>query len=143
MPSYATEPGQRSGVARDEADRIYRAIFGAPIPEVLHDRFAEPSAGLDRLVSSTERQRYRRVIEEVGDLEAAEVAARYTGGPRLLCRKFELMVYLAETLPANQHHFVNTRDNFLAGVIIIMYGAMRTGFKLCKGALLLRSISRA
>ena len=135
---------RKTSAARDgEADRIYQAIFADAIPDVIRERFAEPSQALDRSAPTSELAAYRDVLARVNDLEAAEVAARFTRRLPLLSRKFQLMVYLAETIPSNQSRFINTRDSLVVGILTILYGGVRTAFKVCKGAILLRGVARA
>jgi hypothetical protein len=135
--SYALSE-QDSALYVTEARRIYRALFGRPIPPIITARFAAASEQLEAAVDPQELAAYRRFIAACPDLEAGEVAGRYTRRLKLLSRKFRLMVYLAETLPENQPFFVNERTNFLAGLWHCCAGAARTAFKLAKGVWLLR-----
>jgi hypothetical protein len=73
------------------------------------------------------------------DLEALELAARYTRRLPLLTRKFRLMAYLAETLPENQALFVSHRDNFLAAFLRLAWMTLRTIYLMPKGLLALRA----
>ena len=43
------------------------------------------------------------------------------------------MVYLAETVPVNQRHFVNRRRRRVAGYSALATGALRTAYKLVRG----------
>jgi hypothetical protein len=123
-----------------EAAAIYHAIFGRPIPPIVERRFTAASALLDASVSPAELDAYRRAIAGGGDLEALELAARYTRRLPLLSRKFRLMAYLAETLPENQGYFVNERSSFLAAVFVLAGAGVRTGWKMARGLWLVRGM---
>ncbi len=71
------------------------------------------------------------------DLEALEVACRYTRRLPILSRKVHLMVYMAETLPDYHAEFVNEHTSLAGGVKALVAGALRTGAKLTKGLVLL------
>ena len=82
--------------------------------------------------------RYYRALLACADLEALELAARYTRKLPLLTRKFRLMAYLAETLPENQDFFINERSSFLAAFGAAWPGGLRTVCKMLKALWLLR-----
>lgn len=128
---------------RLEADRIYRALFDSDAPQVIRHRFAQPSAVLNARSVSRDVQRYYHAVEHVRDLEALEVAARVTGRLPLICEKFRVMVYLAETLPENQSHFVNEHDSRWLGLWSILRGGVRTGWKLARGLSFIGSLPDA
>ena len=128
---------------RLEADRIYRSLFGTEVPDIIRTRFAEPSALLNSRSVSRDVQHYYHAIEHIRDLEALEVAARYARRLPMISQKFRLMVYLAETLPQNQSHFVNHHNSFWLGVVAILSGGVRSAWKILKGLTLLRSLPDA
>ena len=124
---------------RHEADRVYRALFGAPAPDVLKQRFVEPSKRLNAGTVIRDVERYYQAVEHAADLEALELACRWSGRFPLISAKFRLVVYLAETLPENQRHFVNTRDSFMRGLFVVSFTVVRSAFKFVRGWLLMRS----
>ena len=121
-----------------EARKIYAAIFGREIPPPVLDRFVVASKRLNQSVPQAEMDSYYRALLACADLEALELAARYTRRFPLLSRKFRLMAYLAETLPENQAFFVNERSSFLAGMARSAAGGVRTIFKMAKGLWIVR-----
>ncbi len=123
--------------AVEEARRIYRAIFRRWPPQVIVARFVVASRLLDQGASLEDLQRYRGILRTTGDLEALEVACRYTRRVPLLVAKFQLMVFLAETLPENQDFFLNEETRRLRACFALARGALMTAFKLGKGVLLL------
>jgi len=126
-----------------ESEKLYKAIFGGDIPQGLRKRFCVASDLLNAAVLPTELDRYYRAMLACADLEALELAARYTHRLPLLSRKFRLMVYLAETLPENQPFFINERPGFLAGMARSAAGTFRTVFKMMKGLWIMRRVAHA
>ncbi len=132
---------ERPAFAADrEADRIYGVLFGRPAPDVIRQRFAEPSRRLDEVFGPEATERYRHALATVGDLEALEVACRYRNRLPLLPLKFRAMLYLAETLPENQGRFVKERPGLPGVLWALAWGAIRTAWKLAKGLVLCRRI---
>lgn len=126
-----------------EATRIYRSLFNRDAPPLILSRFKRVSERLNDKVSPQDLEQYYQAIRRVGDLEALEVAGRFTKKLPLLSWKFQAMVYLAETLPENQDYFVNRQTGFLKGGWLIFLGFMRTAYKLVKGFWLLGRLKSA
>ncbi len=126
-----------------EARKIYAAIFGREIPPVILARFVAATKRLNANVPQAEMDAYYRALLACDDLEALEVAARYTRKLPLLTRKFRLMAYLAETVPETQDFFINDRSNLLAGLWAGFTGGLRTVVKLPAGLWLLRRCAHA
>jgi hypothetical protein len=128
---------------RMEAEKIYKAIFQQSPPAEVTGRFIPASERLDQAVDAEELTRYRGILANCADLEAAEIATRYLRRSDLLTRKFRLMAYLAETAPENQHFFINERSSFLIGFWQSALGTLHTVFALVKGVWLLRRCDHA
>ena len=124
-----------------ESQRIYQTLFNRPVPPVLAERFANGSERLEATVSPGELARYRQAIASGWDLEALELAGRYTGRLPLLTRKFRLMAYLAETLPENQGLFVSSHDNLPGAFVRVGVMTLRTVGLMVKGLTLLPRLS--
>jgi hypothetical protein len=131
-------PSQPEASQEREAEKIYRSLFGQAIPNTLKLRFIEAS-NLDCSTHSYDLDRYYQIIGGVRDLEALEIACRYTHRLPLLSQRFRIMVFLAETLPENRRHFINDHSSFVQGVRALISGAIRTGSKFVKGMILLRA----
>jgi hypothetical protein len=99
------------------------------------------SKQLNALVAQSEVDRCTRAILACADLEALELAARYTRRLPLLSRKFRLMAYLAETLPENQPFFVNRQSSFLRGALGVAWAALYTAWKMPAGLWWLRRVA--
>ena len=123
-----------------EPQLLYQTLFGAPIPPVVEERFLGAAAILDRSASPAELAAYSRAMSAGVDLEALELAARYTKRLPLLTRKLALMAYLAETIPANQDRYVNRRGNFFTGALHVAGAVVRTVGKMVIGLLALRAV---
>jgi hypothetical protein len=120
-------------MSEQEAQRIYSAIFNQPAPPLVVERFAAASEHLEAGISPAELRAYRAAVDSPVDLEALELAARWTGRLPLLTRKFRLMAFLAETLPGNQVFFISHRDNFPAAFVRIAALTLRTAWLMTKG----------
>ena len=123
----------------NEAQRIFFAVFGGVIPERLEEQFS--SVPKQVLPNATEemRSRYDRILAEVRDLEALELASRFRRKNLLLIGKFRLMVHLAECHPECRAHFVNRRKRALPIVLSLLVAhGVRHAYKLIKGTYLLR-----
>ncbi len=123
-----------------EAQRIYHTLFRREVPPVVAERFAQASARLEGNLPPAEVAAYHRAIASGADLEALELAARYTRKLPLLTRKLGLMAYLAETLPENQALFINERANFVGGLVRLGISVLHTVWKMVKGLWLLRQV---
>jgi hypothetical protein len=126
-----------------EAHRIYSAIFARTLPPLVLERYLAASGLLDSAVDPSELRLCRQALADCRDLEALEIAARYTGKIPLLSRKFRLMVYLAETIPENQPIFVNVRSSFASGMVASAAGVLWSLVKALKGLWLARRLARA
>jgi hypothetical protein len=120
-----------------EGERLYHAVFGAAPPRVVVERFIAAAAILESSAPPEERARYHAVLARVGDVEAIELAARYRRRLPLLSDHMRLLVYLAESVSDTQHHFVKRRASRAAAYAAVATGALRTMYKMIKGALLL------
>lgn len=128
---------------REEAGRIFRAIFGGSPSAVVVERFLVASDLLNSNSEAAAVEAYYDAIARVADLEALEIAARYRHRLDLLCKKFLVMVYLAETVPENQQYFVKRRRDRAGTIAALFFGATRTAFKFVKGIFLLGRATRA
>ena len=123
-----------------EAQRIYYTLFRREIPPLVAERFAQASVLLEANVPPADVAAYRRAIASGADLEALELAARYTHKLPLLTRKLGLMAYLAETRPENQALFINERASFVVGLVRLGISVLLTVWKMVKGLWLLRQV---
>jgi hypothetical protein len=127
-----------SGRLEREAERIYRAIFGDPIPSVVRDRYLAAVPGVEQRADAPELKRCRHAVATVSDLEALELAGRILGKTPSLCLRFQLMVHIAETQPQNQHFFLNPTTNACKGWAALVTGTLMTAWKFLKGVILLK-----
>lgn len=124
--------------AKDEAERIYRAIFRAPMPPEIRERYDRALSTLFSVSPREEDGTLSGSVLYTDDLEALELAARRQNKrPRLIAR-FQLMVHLAETIPANQPIFINSSDRRIRSYVSLMLGGVRTLCKYLKGRFFLR-----
>lgn len=124
-------------MSTNEAERIYKAIFGTNVPEEIQKHFKITSKKIENLFSEEEVKKYFECIEKVRDLEALELAERYLKKIPVLTEKFRIMVYLAETLPENYNKYINERDNCFLGYLLLICAGFRSFYKFVKGLFLL------
>ncbi|GEM_PF-664483 len=139
VPSPAVEASSsKAEPIRGEADRIFRAIFGKPIPPVLAEWFDRAPEDIFPPLTEAMRANYRRIMTEAGDLEALEVASRVAGCNLLLRLKFQLMIHLAECVPELRSWYVNRSDCNRFWVLMRLKGhIVRSVWKLLKGLVML------
>jgi hypothetical protein len=128
--------------SRHEAERIYAALFREPVPDIIAERFGYASSRLDDIAEPGELREYRHALVHIADLEALEVAGRFSKRLGILSRKFHLMVCLAETIPRNRNRFIKEKNSIPAAYAALIAGAFRTAIKIIKGLLLLRRMKR-
>jgi len=119
-----------------EAKKIYRSIFYKDAPDIIKDRFMRASGRLEEKFNKLELEYYYRVIQTVDDLEALEIFCRYSKRLPILSLKFQLMVFLAETLPENQKFFLNNGSSFLKCLFFIIMSLLQTACKMMLGVYL-------
>jgi hypothetical protein len=124
-----------------EGRRIYRALFRRDIPSILLERYLVAAERMDAELDAQDLDAHYHAVEAQNDLEALEFAARLTGRLPLLRRKFQAMVYLAETLPDHQVFFVNQRSNWLGGTVTLALSAFESVGQGVKGLLALRRVT--
>ena len=123
-----------------EAEKIYTAIFRRRPSEIVVTRFI---AAIDRLETGANPEEVSicsGLLSDDVDIEAVEVAARYTGKLPLMTKKFQLMMHIAETLPEHQSCLVNLRWSRRRGLWSVFFGGLETTCKVTKGLYLLRKV---
>ncbi len=122
---------------KSEAEKIYEAIFGTKVPQSIQRHFDTLSRRINSLFSKEEIEKYNECILKIHDLEALELAARYFKKLPLLTVKFKIILYLAETIPENYTKYINEKDNFFMGSLLLVFSLVRTSYKFVKGLYLL------
>jgi hypothetical protein len=127
---------------KQEADKIYQAIFHCPAPAALLERYVPAAQRLEQQASPDELAAQQQAVETTRDLEALEYASRFARRMPLLNYKFRLVVYLAETLPENQAFFIKDKPGLLPALFELAWAGVKSAFKLAKGYLLFSRVSR-
>jgi len=121
----------------DEGEKIYYSIFKKKIPLLIKEHFDRVSEKINLNYSEEELHEYYRYLKRVSDLEALELASRYFKRLKLLNKKFQVMIFLAETVPENYEFYINSKNNiFYAFFATVCYG-FYTFYKMMKGIILL------
>jgi len=135
-------PAHPCSLCETEGRKIYAALFSGETPPAVLARFVAAAKTLNSTAPQAEVDRSTRAALTCRDLEALELAARYTRRLPLLTRKIRLMAYLAETQPENQRLFINRESSLLRGIFYVAWAALHTAWKMLVGLWLLRSVSR-
>lgn len=117
----------------EEAEYFYKKIFSAPIPLHIEEKYI--AANLAKLPQHDER--IRTLILKKADIEAVELAWRFKAPRNILTKKIHILIYLAETNPANFPLFFNTKKRRLVSFILLSGHFIRSAGKLLKGKFLL------
>ncbi|MCI0470312.1 MAG: hypothetical protein L0Y73_01485 [Candidatus Aminicenantes bacterium] len=117
----------------EEAEYFYREIFSAPVPAHIEEKYI--AANLAKLPHHDER--IRTLVLKKADIEAVELAWRFKEPRNMLTKKIHILVYLAETDPANFPRFFNTKKRRFVSFILLSWHFIRTAGKLMKGKFLL------
>lgn len=122
---------------QQEARRIYAVLFARPCPDCLLARYEQAVIGMNGRLDEADIQRQQAVMDRVGDWEALEMAARWCGKLPILCDRFRVMVYLAETLPENYAAFISGRTRRIRAWLALVVAGLRSVWKMLKGLILL------
>jgi hypothetical protein len=117
----------------EEARYFYKKIFSAPIPLPIEEKYI--AANLAKLPQSDER--IRKLVLKKADIEAVELAWRFKTPRNILTKKIHILIYLAETYPANFPLFFNTKKSRFVSFILLSWHFIRSAVKLLKGRFLL------
>ncbi len=125
-----------------DANRIYKAIFKENIPLSIEEKYRKAFEAVSAGFSETRVEEYKAVIEGTHDIEALELAGRCRKRLPLLVHAFEIMIYLAETVPGNQSKYFNFKTRRFSGFLSMAYACCRSAVKLLKGLFLLRKLGK-
>jgi hypothetical protein len=125
--------------------RIFRTLFSIDPSTKFLERYCAADLLLANSFSENERKNTDRVLLALSqgqrlryDLEAIEFASRLTKKLPLLCKRFRLVVMLAECDPNLRHIFVNTRSRRWLAWQTILTEPFIGVWKLLKGLWLLK-----
>ena len=123
-----------------DAEKIYTAIFKESIPPSIEEKYQKAFEVLAAGFPEVRVEEYKTAVEGIHDIEALELAGRFRKKLPLLVHAFEIMVYIAETVPGNQSEFINYKTRKIFGFLSMTYGGLRSTVKFLKGMFLLRKI---
>jgi hypothetical protein len=126
---------------RREASALHRAAFGRDVPNEVAQKYVEAHHVVRSLVDITESNWMQRVLAKRIDLEALEVSLRSRQPDHVLCHKFKLLVYIAESFPQYYVDFVNEERRRFEGFYSLALYGLRTVYKYLKGRWLLRTLA--
>ncbi len=128
---------QNAAYLRTEGERLHASIFGTSIPEPVLQKYIEAHL---YYLTSPENSEVRWMSEAVRrglDLEALEIALRFSHSGHLLVRKVKILVHIAEGFDAYRSWFINEKPRRAKAVVLLVGHLFQTGFKFLKGKFLL------
>lgn len=125
-----------NGDLEEEARFLHASLFSNPVDRAIVERYVAAHRQLfaDRVTSAL----VTRIVARRLDAEAIEYALRRRNAGRELTRKLQILSYLAEARAAYQDDFVNTKTRRARAIVSLAAAALRSGWKLLKGELLVR-----
>lgn len=127
---------------RTEGERLHTFIFGHPIPEPVLQKYVEAHNFYLRSPEKSELIWMNKVIRLGFDLEALEIALRFSNRHHLLVRKAKILVYITEAFDAYRPLFINERPQRLRAMTALIFHGFRTVSKFLKGKFLLWRLNR-
>ncbi len=121
-----------------EAAKIYRSIFRKDIPDIVQQRFENSSPKVESAFTENDLSKYRKIIDRISDLAAAEYTSRITGTNQLLIKKFQVMIYLGECMPENYNIFINEKKGLVRTLFLFTTIPFNSVYKFTKGFLALK-----
>ncbi len=121
----------------EESEKIFNSVFKVPFPPLLKERFSKATEKFSRNYTPSEITECQKAVEKISDLEALELASRHLKKLPFLVLKFRIIVFLAEGWPLTRKSYINDRDVFLLGWLVLFYCCLRTAIKFIKGIFLL------
>jgi hypothetical protein len=119
-----------------EARYLHRALFAQPISEEIVARYIDAHAQLfPETAPSTLLQ---TVLARRLDAEAVELVLRRRAPANPLTRKFQVLCYLTETLPAYRANFYNDRTPLGHALRPLLSALIHSGWKSIKGTYLVK-----
>lgn len=138
MSEQRWELDRRDERLRREVAALHRAVFDAPPPPVVVERYLAAHEHHVAPGPAREEESVATAVDRGLDLEALELALRLRDGDHLLARKLRALLLVAETLPAYQPAFVS-RDTRTRGALLrLALRGLRSGLKLLRGHWLIR-----
>ena len=127
---------------RTEGERLHDSIFGSRIPEPVLQKYIEAHNYYLTSPDKAELIWMSKVIQLGFDLEALEIALRFSNRYHLLVRKTKILVYITEAFDAYRPHFVNEDSQRLRAMVTLTFHGLRTASKFLKGKFLLWRLNR-
>ncbi len=120
----------------DEARYLHRALFAQPIGEETMARYIDAHAQL--FPETAPSALLRTILTHHLDAEAVELALRRRTPANPLTRKFQILCYLTETLPAYRANFYNDRSPIGHAIVPLLSALVHSAWKSVKGIWLVK-----
>jgi hypothetical protein len=121
-----------------EAEYLHRKIFDGPIPEALRASYVAANRAVASGGPGPAVAKMALIVERALDVEALELALRRRERRNSLTAKLLILLYLAEARGSHFHFFVNEERARARSFCLLALHALRSLYKLLKGAYLIR-----
>jgi len=122
---------------RAEGELLHYSVFGTRIPEPVLKKYIEAHHYYLRSAVQSELTWMAKAVELGLDLEALEIALRYSDKNHILVRKLKILVHITEAFGAYRRRFVNEHPQRLRAITVLAFHGFRTVSKFLKGKFLL------
>ena len=135
-------PGYGLNHLRAEGEHLHSSIFGSRIPDPVLQKYVEAHQYYLTSPEESELTWMAEVIRLGLDVEALEIALRFSDKCHLLVRKVKILVHITEAFDAYRPRFVNEHPQRLRAIVILAFHGLRTVWKFLKGKFLLWRLNR-
>ena len=122
---------------RTEGELLHTSIFGSPIPEPVLQKYIEAHQYYLTSPDQSELSWMNKVIRLKFDLEALEIALRFSNPRHWLVRKVKILVYITEAFDAYRLFFINEHPQRWRAILTLTFHGLKTSGKFLKGKFLL------
>jgi hypothetical protein len=127
---------------RNEGKLLHASIFRSPIPEPVLQKYIEAHHYYLISPDLSELTWMNKVIRLRFDLEALEIALRFSNQRHLLVRKVKILVYITEAFDGYRPLFINEHPQKLRAIVTLAFYGLKTVWKFLKGKFLLWRLNR-
>jgi hypothetical protein len=127
---------------RTEGELLHISIFGNQIPEPVLQKYIEAHNYFLTSPEKSDLNWMNKVIQLKFDLEALEIALRFSNPYHPLVCKVKILVSITEVFDAYQPLFINIHTRRIRAIVTLTFHGLRTVGKVLKGKFLLWRLNR-
>ena len=122
---------------RVEAVLLHHSVFGKDISEPVIQKYVDAHHYYLTSATNSDLIWMAKAVQQKYDLEALELALRFSNPYHILVRKAKILVYITEVFSVYHYQFVNEKPQRMQAFMILALHSIRTGIKILKGKFLL------